>query len=137
MAMLIDRRYNPFRDFEDFNHSFFNDNGLAEFKTDIRNIGDAYLMECDLPGFRKEDIALSLHDKTLTIKADRHSDFEQADKKSTYLRCERSYGSYTRSFDVTGVDTTKIRAAYTDGVLSITLPKYVKPQQTAQSITIE
>ena len=112
MAMLIDRRYNPFRDFEDIDRSFFGDNSLAEFKTDIRDIGDAYVMECDLPGFRKEDIALNLHDKVLTIKAERHSDFENAEKKGSYLRCERSFGSYTRSFDVTGVDTTKVRAAY-------------------------
>ena len=42
MAMLIDRRYNPFRDFEDIDRSFFGDNSLAEFKTDIRDIGDAY-----------------------------------------------------------------------------------------------
>lgn len=137
MAMLIDRRYNPFRDFEDINRSFFGDNGLAEFKTDIRDTGDAYLMECDLPGFKKEDISLSLNDSTLTIKAERRSDFEDQDKKAGYLRCERSYGSYTRSFDVTGVDTAKIRAAYANGVLSVTLPKYVKPQQDAQSIVIE
>lgn len=127
MAMLIDRRYNPFRDFEDIDRSFFGDNSLAEFKTDIRDIGDAYVMECDLPGFRKEDIALNLHDKVLTIKAERHSDFENAEKK----------GSYTRSFDVTGVDTTKVRAAYNNGVLAITLPKYVKPQPTAQTISID
>ena len=136
MAMLIDRRYNPFRDFEDIDRSFFGDNSLAEFKTDIRDIGDAYVMECDLPGFRKEDIALNLHDKVLTIKAERHSDFENAEKKGSYLRCERSFGSYTRSFDVTGVDTTKVRAAYNNGVLAITLPKYVKPQPTAQTIPL-
>ena len=114
MAMLIDRRYNPFRDFEDIDRSFFGDNSLAEFKTDIRDIGDAYVMECD-----------------------RHSDFENAEKKGSYLRCERSFGSYTRSFDVTGVDTTKVRAAYNNGVLAITLPKYVKPQPTAQTISID
>ena len=84
MAMLIDRRYNPFRDFENIDRSFFGDNSLAEFKTDIRDIGDAYVMECDLPGFRKEDIALNLHDKVLTIKAERHSDFENAEKKGSY-----------------------------------------------------
>ena len=55
----------------------------------------------------------------------------------SYLRCERSFGSYTRSFDVTGVDTTKVRAAYNNGVLAITLPKYVKPQPTAQTISID
>ena len=87
--------------------------------------------------FRKEDIALNLHDKVLTIKAERHSDFENAEKKGSYLRCERSFGGYTRSFDVTGVDTTKVHAAYNNGVLAITLPKYVKPQPTAQTISID
>ena len=137
MAMLIDRRYNPFRDFEEINNSFFGDNGLAEFKTDIRDTGDAYLMECDLPGFQKEDVSLSLNGNTLTVKAERHSDFENQDKKGGYLRCERSYGRFTRSFDVTGVDVSRILAAYTDGVLRITLPKYVKPQSEAKAIAIE
>ena len=137
MAMLIERRYNPFRDFEDLNRSFFGDNGLAEFKTDIRDTGDAYLMECDLPGFKKEDIALSLEDDMLTIKAERHSDFEDQDKKSGYLRCERNYGNYSRSFNVNGVDTSRIHAAYTDGVLRITMPKYVKPQNDGRSIAID
>ena len=41
MAMLIDRRYNPFRDFEDIDRSFFGDNSLAEFKTDIRGVRPA------------------------------------------------------------------------------------------------
>lgn len=137
MAMLIDRRYNPFRDFEDINNTFFGDNGLAEFKTDIRDNGDSYLMECDLPGFKKEDISLSLSGTTLTIKAERHSDFENQEQKSGYLRCERSYGSFTRSFDVTGVDTAHIHASYTDGVLRVTIPKFVKPQPETKAISIE
>lgn len=123
MALLMDRRYNPFRDFEDINRAFFGDNSLAEFKTDIRDVGDGFVLEADLPGFKKEDINLSLNGDTLTIKAERHSDFEDQDKKSGYLRCERSYGSYSRSFDVTGVDVSQISASYNDGVLRIHLPK--------------
>ena len=69
MALLMDRRYNPFRDFEDINRAFFGDNSLAEFKTDIRDTGDGFLLEADLPGFKKEDIKLSLNGETLTIKA--------------------------------------------------------------------
>ncbi|PWM75669.1 MAG: hypothetical protein DBX59_01445 [Bacillota bacterium] len=137
MSMLLDRRYNPFRDFEDINRAFFGDNGLAEFKTDIRDMGDAFQLEADLPGFRKEDISLSLNGETLTIKAERHSDFEDQDKKAGYLRCERSYGSYTRSFDVSGVDTSAIKASYNDGVLTLNLPKMNRRLPDARTIEIE
>lgn len=137
MALLMDRRYNPFRDFEDINRAFFGDNSLAEFKTDIRDVGDGFELEADLPGFKKENIKLSLTGDTLTIKAERHSDFEDQEKKSGYLRCERSYGSYSRSFDVTGVDVSKITASYTDGVLRIHLPKQAPKQPDDRTITIE
>ncbi|MBE5038493.1 Hsp20/alpha crystallin family protein [Subdoligranulum sp. DSM 109015] len=137
MALLMDRRYNPFRDFEDINRAFFGDNSLAEFKTDIRDVGDGFVLEADLPGFKKEDIKLSLNGDTLTIKAERHSDFEDQDKKSGYLRCERSYGSYSRSFDVTGVDVSQISASYNDGVLRIRLPKQAPKQPDARTIVIE
>lgn len=137
MALLMDRRYNPFRDFEDINRAFFGDNSLAEFKTDIRDVGDGFVLEADLPGFKKEDINLSLNGDTLTIKAERHSDFEDQDKKSGYLRCERSYGSYSRSFDVTGVDVSKISASYNDGVLAVRLPKQGPKEPENHTITIE
>ncbi|WP_294449175.1 Hsp20/alpha crystallin family protein [uncultured Gemmiger sp.] len=137
MALLMDRRYNPFRDFEDINRAFFGDNSLAEFKTDIRDMGDGFELEADLPGFKKEDIKLSVNGDTLTIKAERHSDFEDQDKKSGYLRCERSYGSYSRSFDVTGVDVSQISASYTDGVLRIRLPKQAPKQPDDRTIVIE
>ena len=137
MSLLMDRRYNPFRDFEDINRAFFGDNSLAEFKTDIRDMGDGFELEADLPGFKKEDIKLSVNGDTLTIKAERHSDFEDQDKKSGYLRCERSYGSYSRSFDVTGVDVSQISASYTDGVLRIRLPKQAPKQPDDRTIVIE
>jgi len=137
MAMLLDRRYNPFNELENWNRAFFGDTSLAEFKTDIRDAGDSFLLEADLPGFKKEDINLSLNGDALTIKAVRHSDYEDTNKKSAYIRCERSYGSYARSFDVSGVDTTGIRAAYHDGVLTVTLPKRSARKPESQTIVID
>lgn len=137
MAILMNPRYNPFRDFDDINRAFFGDNTLTEFKTDIRDMGDGFVMEADLPGFKKEDIKLSLNGETLTIKATRHSDFEDQDKKSGYLRCERSYGTYTRSFDVTGVEVSQISASYNDGVLRVRLPKQGPKQPDNRTIVIE
>ena len=137
MAILMNPHYNPFRDFDDINRAFFGDNTLTEFKTDIRDMGDGFVLEADLPGFKKEDIKLSLNGETLTIKATRHSDFEDQDKKSGYLRCERSYGTYPRSFDVTGVEVSQISASYNDGVLRVRLPKQGPKQPDNRTIVIE
>ena len=137
MAILMNPHYNPFRDFDDINRAFFGDNTLTEFKTDIRDMGDGFVLEADLPGCKKEDTKLSLNGETLTIKATRHSDFEDQDKKSGYLRCERSYGTYTRSFDVTGVEVSQISASYNDGVLRVRLPKQGPKQPDNRTILIE
>ena len=75
----------------------------------------------DLPGMKKEDIAIDIDGDNLTIKAERKNEHEEKDK--SYVRCERSYGSYARSFDISGVKAEGIKASYNDGVLSLTLPK--------------
>ena len=116
--------YNPWDEME---RAFFGDGAwnrsLAEFKTDIQVKGDSYLLQADLPGFKKEDIHIDLDGETMTIRAERHSEHEEQDKKGSYVRCERSYGSYERAFDVSGIDTDKIGAQYADGVLKLTMPK--------------
>lgn len=123
--------YNPFRELEEMERNFFgtpfgtffNNQDLAEFKTDVTDEGDHYLMETDLPGFDKKDIHLELNGDTLTINAERHSRVEEKDNKDKVVRVERSYGSYSRSFDVSGVDVEQIKAKYDNGVLKLTLPK--------------
>lgn len=116
--------YNPWDEME---RAFFGDGAwnrsLAEFKTDIQDKGDSYLLQADLPGFKKEDIHIDLDGETMTIRAERHSEHEEQDKKGSYVRCERGYGSYERAFDVSGIDTDKIGAQYADGVLKLTMPK--------------
>lgn len=137
--------YNPFREIEDFERKFFDEpfgeffaNGdIAEFKTDITDEGDSFVMEADLPGFDKKDIHLDLADNTLTISAERHSNHEQKDKKDKYLRVERSYGKYSRQFDVSSIDTDNIKAKYENGVLTLTLPKKHQQLPEAKHLEIE
>lgn len=129
--------YNPFRVLEDMERSFWKDNSLAELKTDIKDNGDAFLLEADLPGFRKEDIHVDLDGDCLTISAERHSEYEDEDKKNNFVRCERSYGSFSRSFDMTGVDVEHIKAAFENGVLRLDLPKLKETLPTSRSVTIE
>ena len=137
--------YNPFREMEDFERKFFGEpfgaffrNGdIAEFKTDITDEGDSFVLEADLPGFDKNDIHLDLSDNTLTINAERHSEHEQKDKKDKYVHIERSYGKYSRQFDVSGINTDAIKAKYENGVLKLTLPKKQKEVPESKHLEIE
>lgn len=137
--------YNPFREMDAFERNFFNDpfgswfdhSAFASFKTDIKDNGDSYTLEADLPGFDKKDIHLDVNGDTLTIHAERKAEQEEKDDKNNYVRCERSFGSYSRSFDVSGIDCANIKAAYKDGVLTLTLPKQKKEEPTGRRLEIE
>ena len=74
-------------------------------------------------GATKEDIHVDVDGDTMTIRAERHSEHEDQDKKGNYVRCERSYGSYQRAFDISGIDVDRISAQYADGVLKLDMPK--------------
>lgn len=128
--------YNPFREMEEMERAFFGNHSLSEFKTDIQDKGDSYELTTDLPGFAKEDIHLDLENDVLTVSAERHSEWEDSDKKGNYLRCERSFGQYSRSFDVSNVETDQIRADYNNGVLKLTLPKKGKTVPASRRIEI-
>ncbi|HIZ21051.1 MAG TPA: Hsp20/alpha crystallin family protein [Firmicutes bacterium] len=128
--------FDPFREMEEMERRFFHD-VPTEFCTDIRDTGEAYVLEADLPGFQKGDIAIDVDDNRLTIRAERHTEAEQKDKKGNYVRCERSYGSYQRSFDVSQVKADAITAEYKDGVLKLTLPKKDAPAPTSRRLEIQ
>ena len=104
--------YDPFRDMEALERAFFGNRDflgdVGTFKTDIQDKGDHYLLEADLPGMKKEDIAIDIDGDNLTIKAERRNEHEEKDK--SYVRCERSYGSYARSFDISGIKAEGIKA---------------------------
>ena len=133
--------FNPWREMEALERAFFGapfgSTGLAQFRTDVTDEGDHYLLEADLPGFEKKDITLELRDDTLTVRAERKSRVEEKDKKDKVIRMERTYGAYQRSFDISGVDADKIKAKYVDGVLRLTLPKQEKRLPEGRRLEIE
>lgn len=137
--------YNPFREMEELERSFFSNpfgsffgmQDLAEFKTDVTDEGDHYLLEADLPGFEKKDIHLDLSGDTLTVHAERRSKMEEKDQKDKVIRMERSYGSYSRQFDVSGVNAEQIKAKYENGVLRLTLPKRERSLPESKALEIE
>lgn len=114
---------NLFNYLDNMEKNFFGglNDSVSQFRTDVLDKGDKYVLEAELPGFQKEDIHIDLSGDTLTIHAE-HSE-EKEEKKHQYVRRERKFGSYSRSFDVSGIQADKIGASYKDGILSLELPK--------------
>ncbi|MDD3206785.1 MAG: Hsp20/alpha crystallin family protein [Lachnospiraceae bacterium] len=121
--MFFDNAFDKF--FENAFTDFWG-NGLSRsegFNTDVLDQGDHYLLQAELPGFNKEDINIDLADDKLTISAAHQEENNEEDKKHNYIRKERRYNSYTRSFFVEGVTPDDINASYKDGILEVTFPK--------------
>ena len=110
-------------------------------KTDIRETRDGYELAVELPGFKKEEVKVSLEDGYLTIQAEKGLEQEEKEKKSgKYLRRERYEGACERSFYVgEGVKQEDIKGEYKHGLLKLTIPKKEdKPaEETKNYITIE
>ncbi len=114
--------FDPFRMLDEMDRRFFaNTPAVSAFRTDVLDTGDAFKLECELPGFKKEDIKIDIENDCLTISAERKLD--KKEEKENYVKRERIYGSFSRSFDVSGINVDGIEAAYNDGVLNVTLPK--------------
>jgi HSP20 family protein len=88
---------------------------------DLYESGDHFVAVVELPGMRKEDIDISLHDGTLTISGERK---RESNNGETAQRTERYVGTFRRSITLpTRVDAGKVSATYQDGILKVTLPK--------------
>jgi HSP20 family protein len=98
---------------------------------DVFEDKDAYTVKAELPGLKKEEIEVSVHDGTLVISGERK--LEQKTEGEVH-RTERFYGKFQRVIGLPAqVEANKVQAGYKDGVLTITLPKteQVKPRQIA------
>ena len=91
-------------------------------KCDIYEKDGKYNIEMDIPGFKKEDIKLNCDKGYLTISAEKNIENDESDDKK-YIRRERSYSKYERSFYLGDCDESNIDATYKDGTLYIVIPK--------------
>ncbi|MGM9642934.1 MAG: Hsp20/alpha crystallin family protein [Eubacteriales bacterium] len=126
--------YDPFKEMEEFERRFFGER-IPAMRTDIRETENAYILEADLPGFAKEDIHAEIQNGYLTLHAEHSS--ESKKDEDNYVRRERSYGSYSRTFDLDGIDADAIDASYKDGVLTLTLPKLTQKAPEAKKLEIK
>ena len=132
------RSANLFRLMDDMERSFFDPSisGRSQFRTDISDKGDHYLLEAELPGFDKNDIKIEQDGDVLTISATHSSENEEKDKEGNFVRRERRYGSFSRSFDVAGIDSENIKAAYKNGILELNMPKAKELEPETRKIAI-
>lgn len=97
---------------------------------DLHEDKDNFVAKVELPGMKKEEIDLSLHDGALSISGERKS--EKKFEKAEVYRSERFFGRFQRTVTLPApVAADKIKAQYKDGILTVTLPKSeeAKPKQ--------
>jgi HSP20 family protein len=124
--------------FNDFDKDFFGSRmPISNCKTDIRDDGNKYVLESELPGFEKEDIKLDISGTQLTIAAEHSTKNDEKDDKGNYIRRERTFGSYKRSFDIGDIDADAISAEYRNGILTIELPKKAPEAPVARRLEIK
>ena len=91
-------------------------------KVDVFDDGGNFVVSAELPGVSREDLDIDVKDNRLTIKGEKK--LENKTEKEGYLRVERSYVLFERSFFLDdNIDREKIKAEYKDGVLRLTLPR--------------
>ncbi len=132
--------------FDDFTSDFFKPllDGFGmirpdqAMKVDVKDEGDRYTLEADMPGVSKDNLKVEVANGTLTISADYDEKKEEKGEDDKYVYRERRCGSMRRSFNVEGIREEDITAEFKDGVLKLTLPKQeVKAIPEARAIEIQ
>ena len=110
--------------FPDVDKTLYGKHAKNLMKTDVKEKEDGFQVDIDLPGFKKDEIQIELHDGTVTVSAEKGLDKDEKDDQGRYIRQERYAGAMSRSFYVgDGVTTDDMKAKFEDGILQITVPK--------------
>lgn len=108
---------------DDIFDDFISSRKEQNMKCDIYEKGGDYHIEMDIPGFNKDEISVETKDGYLTIKAEKKNEVNEEDKDKNYIRRERTYGKYERSFYLGDLDEDKIDASFENGMLKLVVPK--------------
>ena len=119
---LINFESDILREFFDYPFNKVGKN-MQMMKTDIRDKGDHYIFDLDIPGYDIEDLKIHLGEKYLTVYATKAEKQEQRNDSHGYIYQERHVGSCSRSFYVGNIRENDIKAQYKNGTLTITVPK--------------
>lgn len=130
---IFNRMFQPVNELWDQGVSTI-DSKLANFKADVKKVNNKYLVEAELPGYKKDEISVDYDHSYLTIRAEKETN-DEVKEKGKIIRRERHTGQAVRRFYVSGVDKDEIRAELNDGILKIEMP--IKESEEAYSKQIE
>ena len=118
-----------FRDFDKVDRKLYGKHANGLMKTDVRENEGNYELDIDLPGFKKDEISLTLDNGYLIVGAAQTVIEDEKDSKGKMLRQERYSGAMQRSFYVgDGIDENDVKAKFEDGGLSLSFPKEKEPE---------
>ena len=135
---LMDMTFPTVRGVRDTERKLYGKHANHVMKTDVHENDNGYEVDIDLPGFKKDEIGLSLLNGYLTVSAEKGVDKDEEDAKGRVIRRERYCGSMQRSFYV-GKEVTEedIKAKFEDGVLKLSVPKKQAKLPERKTIMIE
>ncbi len=128
---LFDDFFNfpSFRDADSIERKLYGKHANGLMKTDVHENEGNYELDIDIPGFKKEEITLTLDNGYLVVGAAKNVTDEEKDSRGTLLRQERFSGAMQRSFYVgDAIQETDVKARFEDGVLRLTFPKEKEPE---------
>ena len=128
---LFDDFFNfpSFRDADSIERKLYGKHANGLMKTDVHENEGNYELDIDIPGFKKDEITLTLDNGYLVVGAAKNVTDEEKDSRGTLLRQERFSGAMQRSFYVgDAIKETDVKARFEDGVLRLTFPKEKEPE---------
>ena len=137
--MMIPRKRNDFDLFDEMfgMDPFFERRDAKLMKTDIKEKGDKYIIDIDLPGYDKENIKISVEDGYLTVQATIDSNDEEKEK-GKFVRRERYMGTCSRSFYVgEDVKSEDVKASFKKGILTLEIPKIEESKKLPEKKYVE
>lgn len=120
-----------------FDDSLLEPLGLGGFKVDVRETKEAYIIDAEMPGIDKDKIVIDINDHLLTISTQIDEQTEEKDEDGQYLRRERRYGSFRRSFPLDNIQSDKIKAEMKNGILTVHCPKKNQTLPNSKRISID
>ena len=124
--MMIPRKRNDFDLFDEMfgMDPFFERRDAKLMKTDIKEKGDKYIIDIDLPGYDKENIDLEIEDGYLKVSAKVDKNIDESDEEEKYIHQERFYGECSRSFYIgKNIKEEDIKATFKKGILTLNIQK--------------